>query len=104
MLILDEPFNALDFDSVQNIGNLLLQFKQEEKRLFLQVTIRKILTFYVTRCFVYVTEIRTWKSYQAKKHFKNHRVSAHSSYYTYNRRIRFVSPLAIVLFPIHCIA
>lgn len=31
VLILDEPFNALDIDSVINIRNLLLQFKKEGK-------------------------------------------------------------------------
>lgn len=35
VLILDEPFNALDIDSVQNIRNLLLQFKQEGKTIIL---------------------------------------------------------------------
>lgn len=35
VLILDEPFNALDFDSVQHMRKLLLKFKTESKTIIL---------------------------------------------------------------------
>jgi ABC-2 type transport system ATP-binding protein len=35
VLILDEPFNALDIDSVENIRALLLEFKKEGRTIIL---------------------------------------------------------------------
>lgn len=35
VLILDEPFNALDFDSIQNMRQLLLKFKKEGKTIII---------------------------------------------------------------------